>query len=214
MHKKTINDIDLSNHRILMRVDFNVPLESNMVKDDTRIRAALPTINAILEAGPQSLVLMSHLGRPRGERNPQLSLAPVLPVFANLLGREVQFANDCVGPDVEQALDALPAGGILLLENTRFHPEEKANDPGFAAKTSPSGRCLRQRRLRHSPSRPCQHNRRRPSVASRRRSADRKRNSLLFQCRRRPSPSLHRYTGRCQSLRQNRRNQPATWQGR
>ena len=139
MNKKTIRDIALKGKHVLVRVDFNVPLDGDRVTDDTRIRAALPTLQAILEAGASRLVLMSHLGRPKGERKPEFSLAPVAPVLGELLGREVSFAHDCVGPDAEGAANALPGGGVLLLENTRFHPEEKANAPDFAAQLARLG---------------------------------------------------------------------------
>jgi phosphoglycerate kinase len=134
MNKKTIRDIDLAGKRVLVRVDFNVPLEDGRVTDDTRIRAAVPTLKAILEAGPRSVLIMSHLGRPKDAPDPKYSLRPVAPVLSDLLGREVHFVEDCVGPAVEKAASDLPDGGVLLLENTRFHPEEKANDPDFAAK--------------------------------------------------------------------------------
>jgi phosphoglycerate kinase len=139
MDKKTIRDIDLQGKRVLVRVDFNVPLDGARVNDDTRVQAALPTLKAALDGGASRLVLMSHLGRPKGERKPEFSLAPVAPVLAELLGREVAFAADCVGPEIEEAAEALPGGGVLLLENTRFHPEEKANDPHFAAQLARLG---------------------------------------------------------------------------
>jgi phosphoglycerate kinase len=139
MDKKTIRDIDLKGQRVLVRVDFNVPLDGQRVTDDTRIRAALPTLQAILDAGASRLVLMSHLGRPKGERNPAFSLAPVAPVLSALIDREVAFVADCVGPEAEESADALPDGGVLLLENTRFHPQEKANDPDFAAQLARLG---------------------------------------------------------------------------
>jgi phosphoglycerate kinase len=134
MNKKTIRDIDLAGKRVLVRVDFNVPLEDGRVADDTRIRAAVPTLKAILEAGPRSVLIASHLGRPKGVPDPKYSLRPIVPVLSDLLGREVRFVGDCVGPAVEKAARDLPDGGVLLLENTRFHPEERANDPDFAAK--------------------------------------------------------------------------------
>jgi phosphoglycerate kinase len=134
MNKKTIRDIDLAGKRVLVRVDFNVPLEEGRVADDTRIRAAVPTLKAILEAGPRSVLIASHLGRPKDAPDPKYSLRPVAPVLGDLLGREVRFVEDCVGPAVEKVAGDLPDGGVLLLENTRFHPEEKANDPDFAAK--------------------------------------------------------------------------------
>jgi len=139
MPKKTVRDVDFSGKRVLVRVDFNVPLENNAVADDTRIRAAVPTLEYILDQNPKSLVLMSHLGRPKGESDPAYSLRPVAPVLSEQLGKDVAFVEDCVGPDVEAALESLPDGGVLLLENTRFHAGEKKNDSAFAAKLAASG---------------------------------------------------------------------------
>ena len=100
MNKKTIRDVDLSDKRILVRVDFNVPLDGTSITDDTRIRAAVPTIRYILEQKPKAVMLMSHLGRPKGERKPEFSLSPVAPALAGLLGKEVAFVGDCVGETV------------------------------------------------------------------------------------------------------------------
>jgi phosphoglycerate kinase len=132
MNKKTIRDVDLKGKKVLVRVDFNVPIQDSEVADDTRIRAAVPTIKAILDQGPQAVILMSHLGRPKGERKLEFSLEPVAPALADLLGVEVTFVDDTVGPEVEKAIANLDEGGVLLLENTRFYPGEKANDPAFA----------------------------------------------------------------------------------
>ena len=132
MDKATIRDVNLAGKRVLVRVDFNVPLDGGKVSDDTRIRAAIPTLQYILEQKPKSLILMSHLGRPKGERNPRYSLAPVAPVLAEKLGVDVRFADDCIGNAVTQALESLPEGGVLLLENTRFHAGETKNDPELA----------------------------------------------------------------------------------
>jgi phosphoglycerate kinase len=132
MNKKTIEDIDVSGMRVLMRVDFNVPIQKGVVGDETRIAAALPTINKVLESGA-SVVLMSHLGRPKGEVNPEYSLAPVVPVLAAMLDREVKFAKDCVGDEVQAMAEALQPGEVLLLENLRFHPEEEGKGVGQAA---------------------------------------------------------------------------------
>ncbi|MGD8730854.1 MAG: phosphoglycerate kinase [Anaerolineales bacterium] len=132
-NKKTIEDINVKSKRVLVRVDFNVPLEGGNVADDTRIRAALPTIQYLLDANAK-VILCSHLGRPKGKVVPELSLRPVSERLAQLLGKKVAFASDCVGPDAEQAAENLEAGEVLLLENTRFHAGEKANDPEFAKK--------------------------------------------------------------------------------
>ena len=137
MNKKTVRDVDLKGKRVLMRADFNVPLEDGKITDDTRIRAALPTIKYILEQGA-SLILMSHLGRPKGP-DPALSLKPVAARLSELLGREVKMAPDCVGDEVKAMAEALKPGEVLLLENTRFHKGESKNDPEFAAQLASLG---------------------------------------------------------------------------
>jgi phosphoglycerate kinase len=130
--KKTVADIDVQGKRILLRVDFNVPLDPDdgHVLDDTRIRAALPTIEYLRERGAR-LILCSHLGRPKGVDD-SLRLAPVARRLGELLGSPVKTTDDCVGPQVKEAAQALGPGDVLLLENLRFHPEEEANDPDFA----------------------------------------------------------------------------------
>ena len=133
MNKKTIRDIDVEGKRVLVRVDFNVPLSEGKVADDTRIRAALPTIRYLLDRDA-SVVLCSHLGRPKGEVVDDLKMDPVADRLAELLDRPVTKLDDCIGPEVEAAAQAAKPGDLLLLENTRFHPEEKQNDPAFAAK--------------------------------------------------------------------------------
>jgi phosphoglycerate kinase len=133
MSIKSIRDINIRGKRVLFRFDFNVPLDSSgNIKDDTRIRRALPTIRYAIEQGAKS-ILTSHLGRPKGERKPEMSLRPVASHLAKLLGQDVGFVDDCVGDQVKEAVKALPDGGLLLLENLRFHPEETKNDPKFAA---------------------------------------------------------------------------------
>lgn len=131
MRKKTVDDIPLKGKRVLVRVDFNVPLEGGAVTDDTRIRASLPTIRKIAADGGRA-ILMSHLGRPKGGPKPEFSLRPVAAHLAKLLGSPVGFAEDCVGPKAESSVAALSDGGICLLENVRFHAEEEKNDPDFA----------------------------------------------------------------------------------
>jgi phosphoglycerate kinase len=131
MSKKTVRDIRVKDKRVLVRVDFNVPLAGCEVADDTRIGAALPTIQYLLEQGA-AVILMSHLGRPKGEVLEELRMDPVAHRLSELLAREVIKADDCIGPEVERAAVALEPGQILLLENLRFHPEEKDNDPTFA----------------------------------------------------------------------------------
>ncbi len=132
MNKKTIRDIDLAGKRVLVRVDFNVPLDSQQhITDDTRIRAALPTIRYVLDQGA-SVILMSHLGRPDGKVVNTLSLAPVARHLSELLGRPVEMAKDCIGPEIEALAKSLQPGQVLLLENLRFHKEEEKNNPDFA----------------------------------------------------------------------------------
>jgi phosphoglycerate kinase len=129
--KQTVDRVDLAGKRVFLRVDFNVPLDGGRIVDDTRITAALPTIEHCVSAGA-SLVVASHLGRPKGKPDPRYSLAPAAVRLAELIGRPVPLAEDCIGPEVERAALALGAGEVLMLENLRFHPEEEANDDGFA----------------------------------------------------------------------------------
>lgn len=131
MTKMTLRDIDVRGKRVFVRVDFNVPLEDGRVADDTRIRAALPTINCLIEKGAR-VILASHLGRPKGKPDPKFSLRPVAARLSELLGRKVKFAEDCVGSAANDAVGAMADGDVTLLENVRFHPEEQANDPEFA----------------------------------------------------------------------------------
>ncbi|HID11861.1 MAG TPA: phosphoglycerate kinase [Candidatus Latescibacteria bacterium] len=138
MAKLTVRDLELKGKRVLMRVDFNVPLEDGKVRDDTRIRASLPTIRYVTEHGGK-LILMSHLGRPKGKVVPELSLKPVAGRLSELLGRPVGMAPDCMGPEVEKMVGELKEGDVLLLENMRFHPEEEKNDPEFSRKLASLG---------------------------------------------------------------------------
>ncbi len=126
-NKKTIRDIDVKGKKVLVRVDFNVPLKDGGVGDDTRVRAALPTIEYLLDHGA-AVILCSHLGRPKGGPDPKFSLKPVAAHLSELMGKPVAFAEDCVGPTAEAAAKALKPGEVLVLENTRFHPEEEKND--------------------------------------------------------------------------------------
>ena len=138
MNKKTVKDIDLKNKRVLMRVDFNVPMADGKVTDDKRIRAALPTIQYVLDQNA-SLILMSHLGRPKSASDSQFSLRAAAEVLSTLLARPVQMAPDCVGPEVETMAKDLKPGEVLMLENTRFHAEEEKNDLDFAKRLASLG---------------------------------------------------------------------------
>jgi phosphoglycerate kinase len=138
MNKKTVRDIDLKGKRVLMRVDFNVPMANGAVTDDKRIRAALPTIQYVLDQGA-SLILMSHLGRPKGGPDPEFSLQAAADALGKLLGKPVKMAPDCIGPEVEEMAKALKPGEVLMLENVRFHKEEEKNDLEFAKKLAVLG---------------------------------------------------------------------------
>ena len=135
---KTVRDVDLRNMRVLVRVDFNVPLKEGRITDDTRITAALPTLNYILDQKGASLVIMSHLGRPK-KPDKENSLAPVAQRLSELLAKKVTLAPDCIGPEAEAAVRAMKPGDVVLLENVRFHPEEEKNDPDFAKKLAALG---------------------------------------------------------------------------
>lgn len=138
MNKKTVRDIDLKGKRVLMRVDFNVPMDKGVVTDDNRIKASLPTIKYILDQGA-SLILMSHLGRPKGGPDPEFSLKAAADVLAGLLAKPVIMAPDCVGPEVEKMAKALKPGDVMMLENTRFHPGEEKNDLELAKQMAALG---------------------------------------------------------------------------
>jgi phosphoglycerate kinase len=129
--KLFVEDLDTAGKRVIMRVDFNVPLKDGKVESDKRLKESLPTIEYLRKKGAK-VILMSHLGRPDGKRVPDMSLRPVADALSALLGAPVAFADDCVGPAAEKAVAALQPGGVLLLENLRFHAEEEENDPAFA----------------------------------------------------------------------------------
>lgn len=137
MAKLSVTDLDARGKRVFVRVDYNVPLEERdgrmVITDETRIRETLQTLNVLVEKGAR-IILASHLGRPKGRREPAMSLRPVAERLADLIGRPVAFVDDCIGDKVEQTAGALKNGDILLLENTRFYKEEEANDPAFAAR--------------------------------------------------------------------------------
>jgi phosphoglycerate kinase len=130
-NKKTVEDIDVQGKKVLVRVDFNVPIKEGKVGDDTRIRAALPTIEYLLDHGA-AVILCSHLGRPKGGPQPEFSMKPVADHLSQLIGKPVAFSKECIGPAAEQAAKALKPGEVLVLENTRFYPGETKNDPEMA----------------------------------------------------------------------------------
>lgn len=139
MNKLSIDKVNLKGKRVLVRVDFNVPLDENQnITDDIRIKSALPTIEKIINDGGK-VILMSHLGRPKGEVKPEFSLKPAADRLSELLGKEVKFASDCIGDEVEKLADSLKEGEVLLLENLRFHKEETDNDPEFAKELAKLG---------------------------------------------------------------------------
>ena len=209
MNKQTVRDVDLTGKRVLVRVDFNVPLDGDRVTDDTRVRAAIPTLKYILEQNPRYIALMSHLGRPKGEPKPEFSLRPVVPVLADLLGTDVAFAEDCVGEAAKKAAEALPEGGVLLLENTRFHAEETKNNEDFARAARRAGRHLRERRIWLGTPRPRLDRRRHASSASRERLSDGKRAGLSGQRSRVAGTPVCGDPGRRQSVGQDRRDRVA-----
>ena len=136
---RTLDDAyDLAGKTALVRVDFNVPMEGGKVTDDTRLRVALPTIQRLRDAGAK-VALLAHFDRPKGQRVPSMSLKPVVQPLEALLGAPVRFADDCIGPDAVEAIRDLDAGGVVLLENVRFHAAEEANDPVFAQKLADLG---------------------------------------------------------------------------
>ncbi len=139
MKKLTVDNVELKNKKVLLRVDFNVPLDENQnITDDTRIKASLPTINKIIDVGGKA-ILMSHLGRPKGEKDLKFSLKPAADRLEVLLGKEVMFVDDCIGDSVNKIVDAMKRGDVLLLENVRFHKGETKNDEEFAKELASLG---------------------------------------------------------------------------
>ena len=131
LHKQTIDDLTLSGKRVIIRADFNVPLDDSLqITDDTRIRSTLPTINRVVDDGGKA-ILCSHLGRPKGKFDPKFSLAPVAKRLGRLLGKDVIFAPDCIGPAIEGLVAKMKPGDVMLLENLRFHAGEEQNDEAF-----------------------------------------------------------------------------------
>lgn len=139
MNKLSIDQVELKGKRVLVRVDFNVPLDENLnITDDTRITESLPTINKIISEGGKA-ILMSHLGRPKGGPNPKYSLKPTAKRLSELIGKEVKLAPDCIGEETRSMVNAMKDGDVLILENVRFHPEEEKNDPEFAKQLAELG---------------------------------------------------------------------------
>lgn len=139
MNKLSIDNVELKGKRVLVRVDFNVPLDENLnITDDIRITSSLPTIKKIISEGGKA-ILMSHLGRPKGGPNPKYSLKPTAVRLSELLGRQVKLAPDCIGAETEELIDKMKDGDVIVLENVRFHPEEEKNDPEFAKKLAELG---------------------------------------------------------------------------
>ncbi len=214
-NKKTVKDIDVAGKKVLLRCDFNVPQDkaTGAITDDKRIVAALPTIQYLLEQNA-AVIACSHLGKPKGEWKESLSLAPVAQHLSQLLGREVLFAKDIIGPDAQAKAAALQPGQIMLLENLRFDKGEEKNDPAFAKALADlaAGLCLR--RLRHGPSRPRLHRRRGRLSARRLRLPDRQGAGHHGQGPGKPQASLRGHAGRRQGLRQDRRHQQPAGKGR
>jgi phosphoglycerate kinase len=135
---RTLQGADLSGKTALVRVDFNVPMDNGQITDDTRLKAALPTIELLSKAGAK-VVLLAHFDRPKGKRVPEMSLKPVLPALSKLVGQNVAWADDCIGADAKAVVDGLKAGGVALLENLRYHAGEEKNDEGFAGELAKLG---------------------------------------------------------------------------
>ena len=139
MKKLSIDSVNFNNKKVLVRVDFNVPLDEHQnITNDIRIKASLPTINKLVNDGGK-VILMSHLGRPKGERKPEFSLKPVAVRLSELLGKDVKLSPDCIGEETEKLVNEMKSGDVILLENVRFHKEETANDPEFAKQLASLG---------------------------------------------------------------------------
>ena len=215
MAARTVSDLDVSGRKVLVRVDFNVPIKNGAITDDTRIRASLPTIEQLLDRGA-TVILASHLGRPKGKPNPEFSLEPIAARLSQLLGgRPVQFAADSVGEQAQAAIEAAGKGGVVLLENLRFHAEEEKNDPAFARAARRAGRRLRQRRVRLGAPRPCLDRRHRPSrQGGGGRAADGQGGRVSRPGARKPGAPVRRRARRRQGLRQARSDREPDRQGR
>ena len=135
---KSIDDLDVAGKRVLVRADLNMPMKDGRITDASRMEKTLPTLNDLLDRDA-GVIVMSHMGRPRGQVVAELSLAPVARTLAETLGRDVPFAADCIGPEAEKAVEAVSEGGVAMLENLRFHGEEEANDVVFAGKLDHGG---------------------------------------------------------------------------
>src|ERR1700754_1587842 len=135
---RTLQGADLKGKTALVRVDFNVPMEGARITDDTRLRAALPTIDLLSKDGAK-VVLLAHFDRPKGKRVPEMSLKPVLPALSKLVGKDVAWADDCIGSKTKSVIEGLKPGGVALLENLRYHAGEEKNDAGFAAELAKLG---------------------------------------------------------------------------
>jgi len=139
MNKLSIDSVNFNNKKVLVRVDFNIPLDENQnITNDIRIKSSLPTVNKLVDDGGK-IILMSHLGRPKGERKPEFSLKPAAVRLSELLGKEVKLAPDCIGEETEKLVNEMNPGDVILLENVRFHKEETGNEPGFATQLASLG---------------------------------------------------------------------------
>ena len=207
LRKQTIDDVVLRDKRVIIRADFNVPLDdSHQITDDTRIRSTLPTINRAVDDGAK-VILCSHLGRPNGKFDPKYSLAPVAKRLGRLMGKDILFAPDCIGPAVEELVAKMKPGDVLLLENLRFHQGEEENDDSLLESAGGPRRCLYQRRVRRRTPGPCLH-RRHHQIHSRlgRRLPPQERNRIPRGSRRKPRSALCRHSRRGKSVGKDRRH--------